>query len=147
MKYIPKDKFNKPKDGEFNVHIDIQKSVRESFEKQADPEKIKMTLRGLTQNMNESCHARLFNIVHKVKYYKLPRYIFAAQHVAIENNFGKLAASLFPEIGELTPQEKQDLEAADREMLRSAKRKKNPENGLKFYSWTMYMVVRLRRIK
>ena len=70
--------------------------------------------------MNESSHQRVYLYVPKVTKYWLPHYVFATQHVAVEINFGHLAASLAPEIGELTEQEKYNLEKADQKTLKSA---------------------------
>ena len=58
--------------------------------------------RGLTQNVNESLHSKLWRLVNKAKHFTLARYNFAIQLVMLIHNFGYVDSSLLPEIGGMT---------------------------------------------
>ena len=119
--FVPKNKKGQVVESTFTQIDSVQEAIIEAFEAQANKDKISKCFRDLNQNLNESVHARLFRITSKAKKYKISRYRFAAQRVAIENNFGKLCASLLPAIGEISSAEIKEITKLDAKMEYSSK--------------------------
>lgn len=69
---------------------------------------------GLTQNINESVHAKLWAIIKKSKTYSLPRYMFALYHIMNTHNWGYLGGTLLTKLGGVTNAEFLILSALDK---------------------------------
>ena len=128
--FVPKNKRGQVVESTFTQIDTVQEAIIEAFEAQANADKISKCFRDLNQNLNESVHARLFRLTSKAKKYKISRYRFAAQRVAIENNFGKLGASLLPAIGEISIAEIKELTKLDAKMEFSSRLVKGPRKWL-----------------
>ena len=77
----------------------------------------------LSQNVNESIHARLWKLCLKIKMHGIDRYNFCAKYVILVQNFGYYAVSLHHVLGSMTKALQNSLKKQDVESLRSARRK------------------------
>ena len=69
--------------------------------------------RNLDTNLNESVHARFFEIVKKCHHYSYARICYAAEQTILTHNFGHYGGSLLHVLG-FNGQERLDLQAEDR---------------------------------
>lgn len=97
----------------------IKDAIYQAFDTFAKIETLRRCTRGLTQNVNESGHARLYTICKKSEHFGFRRLVFAAQVVSVEHNYGKYYGSLARTFG-LTQSEM--LRERDDEMARSSSR-------------------------
>ena len=67
----------------------------------------------VSKNLNESIHARFFEIVKKCHHYSYARIRYAAEQTILTHNFGHYGGSLLHVLG-MSKQEKLDLQAEDR---------------------------------
>ena len=77
----------------------------------------------LTQNINESVHARMWKHCLKIKPHGIDRYVFCAKHVVLAHNFGHYASSLHHIMGSMTKELQETLKKYDIESQRVATKK------------------------
>ena len=75
--------------------------------------------RNLDTNLNESVHARFFEIVKKCHHYSYARICYAAEQTILTHNFGHCGGSLLHVLG-MSTQEKLDLQAENKRTDRKA---------------------------
>ena len=79
--------------------------------------------RKVTQNLNESTHAKLWRKVLKFKKHTKPRYRFACIMVMMEHNFGHDKGSLLHCLAAMTKPAEKDLKNKNKDSIYVAKRK------------------------
>ena len=101
------------------VQAEVREKVLKCFEKCANLAKLGRLNRNVSTNMNESIHARFFEIVTKVHHYSYARICYAAEQTILEHNFGHYGGSFLHVLGKRN-QEKMDLQAEDKRTDRKA---------------------------
>ena len=83
----------------------------------------------LTQNINESTHAKMWKLCLKIKRHCIARYRFCAMHVVLVHNVGHYAGSLHHVLGFMTKSKRDTLKNDDKLSQRVAERKHEKKKG------------------
>ena len=104
-------------------HAQAYNGLKEVFEKLGNTELMSRCTQILTQNLNESLHARMWKHCLKHKPHGIDIYNFCAKHVVLAHNFGHYAASMHHILGSMTKAIQDTLKSDDIDSQQSAKRK------------------------
>ena len=94
----------------------------------SDQELLKRCKLGLTQNINESCHAKVWSKCLKTKKHGLKKIIFSARQVMLEHNMGRHYGSLHVLLGSMSKSSAKTLLWLRSESIRRATNTGNKRN-------------------
>ena len=112
-----------------NKHADAFEELLVTFEKLGNEELMSRCGKFLTQNINESVHAKMWKHCLKIKKHGIARYRFCAMHVVLVHNFGHYAGSLHHVLGSMTKTMQDTLQHDDIVSQRVCERKHELKKG------------------